>query len=232
MSYKKKSQKLDSLDSELRQKMIIMPKVFDADGDLSKKWYVYFSYRDPVTGKMKRFRPTTGINHHTKGTDRMEAAKKLSRRYYDRLRNGWSPFDNTEVVYEDSLEYQAASETYGRLKKNNQKLLILISEYLDSKRPPVFKDKTFRTYQSKFRIFAAWLRRKDIGNIHPSLFTEELAEKFFRFLLDKRKSTPPTHNKYRAVMKSFFEYAKKKKKVRRNPIDCIPYMREIGRAHV
>ena len=27
------------------------PKIYDANGDLSKRWYVYFSYRNPETGK-------------------------------------------------------------------------------------------------------------------------------------------------------------------------------------
>lgn len=30
------------------------PKIFDADGDLKKRWYVYFSFRNPETGRMKR----------------------------------------------------------------------------------------------------------------------------------------------------------------------------------
>jgi len=25
------------------------PKIYDANGDLSKRWYVYFSYRNPET---------------------------------------------------------------------------------------------------------------------------------------------------------------------------------------
>ena len=30
------------------------PKIYTAKGDLSKRWYVYFSYRNPSTGKLKR----------------------------------------------------------------------------------------------------------------------------------------------------------------------------------
>ena len=33
-----------------------VPKIFDAGGDLSKRWYVYFSYRNPKTGKLKRMK--------------------------------------------------------------------------------------------------------------------------------------------------------------------------------
>lgn len=30
------------------------PKIYTAKGDLSKRWYVYFSFRNPKTGKLER----------------------------------------------------------------------------------------------------------------------------------------------------------------------------------
>ena len=39
-----------------RKKIVILPKLNDAGGDLSKKWFIYYSVRDPRTDKMKRFR--------------------------------------------------------------------------------------------------------------------------------------------------------------------------------
>ena len=30
------------------------PKIYDAKGDLSKRWYVYFSFRNPNTDKLER----------------------------------------------------------------------------------------------------------------------------------------------------------------------------------
>ncbi len=36
------------------------PKIYSANGDLKKRWYVYFSFRDPKNGKLKRFTPVYG----------------------------------------------------------------------------------------------------------------------------------------------------------------------------
>ena len=36
------------------------PKIYDAKGDLTKRWYVYFSFRIPETGKLKRMSPIYG----------------------------------------------------------------------------------------------------------------------------------------------------------------------------
>ena len=39
-----------------RKKIVILPKLNDAGGNLSKKWFVYYSVRDPRTDKMERFK--------------------------------------------------------------------------------------------------------------------------------------------------------------------------------
>ena len=37
------------------------PKIYTANGDLSKRWYVYFSYRNPKTGKLDWMKTSTEI---------------------------------------------------------------------------------------------------------------------------------------------------------------------------
>jgi hypothetical protein len=49
------------------------PKIYDAGGDLTKRWYVYYSYRDPETGKLKRRPPIyKGANRYKTKGERME----------------------------------------------------------------------------------------------------------------------------------------------------------------
>ena len=36
------------------KKEYLTPKIYDANGDLTKRWYVYFSFRNPQTGKLER----------------------------------------------------------------------------------------------------------------------------------------------------------------------------------
>lgn len=33
------------------------PKIYDAGGDITKRWYIYFSYRNIETGKLERQSP-------------------------------------------------------------------------------------------------------------------------------------------------------------------------------
>jgi len=47
------------------------PQLYTANGDLKKRWYVYFSYRNPETGKLKRVTPFYGEAHKYKSKVKM-----------------------------------------------------------------------------------------------------------------------------------------------------------------
>lgn len=53
-----------------RKKLVILPKLNDAGGDLSKKWFVYYSVRDPRTDKMERFKDHAGLSCPDESSDR------------------------------------------------------------------------------------------------------------------------------------------------------------------
>ena len=36
------------------------PKIYDANGDIGKRWYVYFSFRNPQTGLLEKQTPIYG----------------------------------------------------------------------------------------------------------------------------------------------------------------------------
>ena len=45
-----------------RVKLITLPQLNDCGGDIKKRWFVYYSVKDPRTGKMKRFKYYKGLN--------------------------------------------------------------------------------------------------------------------------------------------------------------------------
>lgn len=93
-------------------KLIILPKLNDAGEDLSKKWFVYYSVRDPRTNKMQRFKEYDGLSSRDEDLRRIAAARKIESLTI-KLKNGWSPFnDDSEAVYEDQLQYRTITELY------------------------------------------------------------------------------------------------------------------------
>ena len=51
----------DSAYSLTQKSLFSNPKIYTAKGDLSKRWYVYFYYRNKETGRLKLVTPIYGI---------------------------------------------------------------------------------------------------------------------------------------------------------------------------
>ena len=64
---------------------------------LSKEWFVYYSYRDPKSGKLKRqSHIKAGANRHKTMRSRLSVLKTLQRNLFLLLENGFNPYeDNT-----------------------------------------------------------------------------------------------------------------------------------------
>ena len=89
----------DSEHDLAHKKEFSHPKIYTANGDLSKRWYVYFSYRDPSTGKLKRQKNIYGnANTYQTKEDRLALLSRYRRRLLRFLKAGYNPFiDNTEL---------------------------------------------------------------------------------------------------------------------------------------
>ena len=108
-----------------RKKIVILPKLNDAGGNLSKKWFVYYSVRDPRTDKMERFKDHVGLSHPDESV-RRERADKIIQELTVKLKKGWTPFlDDTEAIYEDQLQYKHVADIYVP-----KRLLMLLFECL------------------------------------------------------------------------------------------------------
>jgi integrase len=67
---------------------------------LSKRWYIYYSYRDPQTKKLKR-QPnlTMNANRHNGKTERLEILQLLKLQLKLLLNSGFNPYDDNQYKY-------------------------------------------------------------------------------------------------------------------------------------
>ena len=82
------------------------PKLYTANGDLTKRWYVYFSFRNPTTGRLKRITPFYGeANKYKTKEDRLFVLSAYRKKILDVLKKGYNPFeDNTELHQKNLAE--------------------------------------------------------------------------------------------------------------------------------
>lgn len=79
------------------------PKIYIASGDLSKRWYVYFSFRNPSTGKLERMKNIYGVTNSYKTKEqRLRVLSAYRRNLLKLLKQGYSPFeDNSFLVAQE-----------------------------------------------------------------------------------------------------------------------------------
>jgi len=69
------------------------PKIYDANGDLSKRWYVYFSFRRVPDGALERFPNNIYAPQHLDKKERLLWLKSIQQSLSRLLKNGFNPYD-------------------------------------------------------------------------------------------------------------------------------------------
>jgi len=170
-----------------------------------KKWYVYFSCRNPKNGRMVRFRLFKGFTQLKTREKRIEYGKKVVVEVAQKLINGWTPFEKESgVIYNDSLAYQNVKNNYEFQRKNNRSFNYLINLYLETL--VGIRPSTLATYKSKFRYFQAFLVKGKIEGNDFVCFRNADAVKFQQYLKEERKLSNKSLNAYTILMKAFFNY--------------------------
>lgn len=206
-----------------RKKIVILPKLNDAGGDLSKKWFVFYSVRDPRTDKMKRFKDHVGLSHPDEAVRRRQADQKITE-LTEKLKRGWTPFlDDTEAIYEDQLQYKTVAEIYGKQKAANATLRYLASQFIEIKQASVrLETKTIQCYVSKLRMLTIWSEAK-YGQIDVTAFDNTRILQFFNYLVNDKKLADGTISDYRQIISQLFEWVKGTGRILENPVYNIPH---------
>lgn len=206
-------------------KIAIRPKLHNYNEDLSKRWFVFYSYRNPYTGKLNRFKVYSGFDHlKTKG-ERYAHAQKLIDEYNQKLNNEWSPFKNEEIIYADPVSYQRAlNPQINPVVETNQFSIIYYIDKIIEKRLPALRKKSQQSYASKIRTFKIWLNKNKLNNKNITHFTDKEALSFINHIQEIRSST--TRNTYLSTFKSFFNDMVNEKFINQNPFNGIKKIKE------
>ncbi|SFB72575.1 hypothetical protein SAMN04487907_101274 [Zunongwangia mangrovi] len=188
-----------------------------APGD---KWYVYFYWRDPETGKMNiKCKYYRGINQKKTVAEREEVAKAYQRSYQMLLEQGWNPLKN-------KIKNQRSSP-----KKQKHTLKSAI-EYALAIKIRNTKESTARDYKFRSQFFLDWA---DV-NFKSGLPLEQFKlEDFYQFMdyleLDyinkasgERLSNTSIDNT-RRVISALFTELKNKRLIDTNFVKGIPKLK-------
>jgi len=209
-----------------RKLEIAWPHLYNAGGDLTKIWFVEYSLRNPVTGKMERFKHSDGFKKLKTVKKRMEYATQLIEDYTKKIKSGEIGF-NEVVEYDDLLSYNGVSSYSRRKKAIPGSITIYLSDFIEYKLSEV-SERTIQTYRSKMRMFNSYLESKKLHDKPVSLITNDVIIDFLKAVTKERGLSRLSIEKYQQILYTFFVYLSEVKNIKiENPVMNIPRMGKI-----
>lgn len=208
-----------------RKKAIaILPRLVDSGGDVSKKWWVEYSIRNPKTDAMKRFRDYASFTNVSSAKGRYDIASKVISELTAKIQSGWTPFNSDQCatyIYEDELTYTAIANNYGKMRQSNRTVRTYLSDFLNRKKAEVNK-KSYQTYQSKIRSFCAYLEQRKLDQVDLSAINSNLITDYLIHKAENDNLAKISISKYQQILYTFFDYLVKQKIIQTNPVENIP----------
>jgi integrase len=226
------------------------PKMYTANGDTSKRWYLYFSFRNPKTGKLKRMKNIYGnVNLFKTKEERLSILSVNRRNLLKLLQQGYNPFEDNSALYE-SLQHPSKStsaiskEPTAVIEKpalethetatvpqevttteplEPQMSLKDAFDYSLTLKTKVVNDRTLKEYQNRVDNFLKWLREK-----HPLIkTTDQLTKKLIMLFLNETliRTGPRQRNNYRTDLGSLMQTLEDNDIIAMNFMKKIPVLK-------
>lgn len=181
------------------------PRIYDANGDITKRWYVYFSYLNPKTNKMERQTPLYyGINNLKDPSVRRAAAKQLRDMVENVLKNGHSPYEEG-YTEEKVITIEEAFE----LGLENAKATM--------------KETSFKDHKYRILNFQKWLYENGFKDRVLSVVTKRTVLNFLNSVL--QRTSPKNRNNFRASLSILFSFLEENEYITDNFVSKIPVLK-------
>ncbi|MDL2143584.1 site-specific integrase [Flavobacterium tructae] len=163
-----------------------IPSIYDANGDLSKRWYVYYSFRNPLTNKLERQTPIySGVNQFKSLKERKEAIKILAKAVESILKNGFNPYDESTSIDE--------------VKKYNIPDAVTFALELNKK---TLKENSYKDFRVRLKSFEKWLLANGFENRYITTVNKKTVTTYLNTVL--ASTSPRNRNNTRANLSMFF----------------------------
>ncbi|MEW7289621.1 hypothetical protein [Aquimarina sp. 2304DJ70-9] len=189
--------------TEYRVKNYTDPKIYHGgkDYDLSKRWYVYYNFRNPHTGEMKRQPPIYyNINKDYKTKrERLLVLNELRDDVLELLKQGYSPYQDKEhskkVTAKEAIEFALS------IKKN------------------IISPTTYADYENRASHFIQFLEKKGLASVEIKNIEKKHVVEFLNGILTKTSAR--NRNNVKTILSALFTVLEDNELVIRNFIKNI-----------
>lgn len=190
--------------------------LFDAAGNVSKRWYVEYYYLDPSTDKYQRFRDYGGFNRIKDPIKRRTAFITLLQEINSRLISGWSPL----------LEERSSEEA----NDFDKPLINWLDDILISK-GAFQKHNAQRTMRYHFNGFKNFICKNGLIEYRPHQIEKRHISAFLNSLLTDGKSNRTRNNYFIDINAAFNYLINEADVIQKNPCKGIPFIPARSETH-
>ena len=186
------------------------PRLFDADGDLSKRWYIDFKVWDTDKGQLVR-KQYTGMNKYKTLADRRRATKKKLAEITALLEAGYT-----------AGETPAASIGLDPHKATLIEAVQLVEDRKRSRTEGERRGEDYARLRRRLKEYPA------LGALPLRLVGPQQVLAFLTHQEKKRDFGPTSWNSYRNTLSSVFNYLLKLEAVTRNPVRGVETHKKVA----
>jgi integrase len=197
------------------------------------EWYVYYSYKHPVTQKFERFKESTDLNKKDNIPFREVIAQQIVDLINEELKKGFNPFNSEKVRVKYGLDTMSAPESIQiPIRKPEPSLPVLTTIDLAKHQIQLIvnawgKTESYSqtmTYRQMNTRFKKYLNSTCSLDITLSEIDYDFASNFQLYLKAHMKLAPKTVNTTISHVGMFFDELKTKKKITDNPFRTLEHV--------
>lgn len=201
---------------------------------LSKPWYVYFSFRNPSTGKLERQTNIKGdANKYITKKERLAYLKTMQQALLKLLQFGFSPyqdnkdlekslFETTITSVETEKKVSQPKENLSKISKDtvNQKTIAQAIEEGMLLRKNMMSEDSFKRYRSRIKLFENWLKEKKYFKNPIDFIDKQMVTQYLNEVL--MRSSARNRNNTRTDLASLFQLFQDNEIIKDNFVRLIP----------
>ena len=206
------------------KKNFSVPKIYTASGDLSKRWYVYFSFRNPKTGKLDRMKNIYGVVNKSKTKEeRMFTLSMYRKKLLQLLKKGYNPFEDNSVLQHSQKKPKKTKKEIVEATKPTSMTLRQAFDFALQLKQKMITVSTKRGYESRVNRFLEWMQvnQPTINTIDQ--LTKGIVIEFLNTILNNTSAR--NRNNYRVDLGSLFQTLEDNEKVPVNFIKKIAVLK-------
>lgn len=183
-----------------------IPKIYDAGGDLSKRWYVYYTFRNPKTNRLTpQNNVYAGVNNFKNLKDRRKAIEILRQSVQNILESGYNPYQEIEPTNQEINVFEKNKKTF-TLKDAINKYQLYLSGHHEYAHKRKVVSKAHREEAIRFcNFFSETIsKNEDVDILGVDKVTQKHVAEFY--LWAEGHYSPKTFNKCMAGLRAFFQF--------------------------